>query len=91
MNLWEFEASLVYRVSSRTARAVTQTNPVSCLGGNRYIYYKEVYYSFFLSNLYPLDTFNCHIALAKTSSAILYRFMERVDNLMLVLILVELL
>ena len=28
-NLCEFEASLVYRVSSRTARAVTQRNPVS--------------------------------------------------------------
>ena len=28
-DLWEFKASLVYRVSSRTARAVTQRNPVS--------------------------------------------------------------
>ena len=28
MDLWEFEASLVYRVSSKTARA-TQRNPVS--------------------------------------------------------------
>ena len=29
MDLCEFEASLVYRVRSRTARAVTQRNPVS--------------------------------------------------------------
>ena len=29
MDLWEFEASLVYRGSSRTARTVTQRNPVS--------------------------------------------------------------
>ena len=28
-DLCEFEASLVYRVSSMTARAVTQRNPVS--------------------------------------------------------------
>ena len=28
-NLYEFKASLVYKVSSRTARAVTQNNPVS--------------------------------------------------------------
>ena len=30
-DLCEFEASLVYRVSSRTARAVSQRNPVSPL------------------------------------------------------------
>ena len=29
VELCEFEASLVYRTSSRTARAVTQRNPVS--------------------------------------------------------------
>ena len=29
MNICEFETSLVYRVSSRIARAVTQRNPVS--------------------------------------------------------------
>ena len=28
VDLWEFEASLVYKVSSRTARAVKQRNPV---------------------------------------------------------------
>jgi hypothetical protein len=28
-DLWEFEASLVYRVSCRTAKAVTQKNLVS--------------------------------------------------------------
>ena len=29
MDLCEFEASLVYKMTSRTARAVTQRNPVS--------------------------------------------------------------
>ena len=29
MELCEFETSLIYKVSSRTARAVTQRNPVS--------------------------------------------------------------
>ena len=29
VDLFEFEASLVYRTSSRTVRAVTQRNPVS--------------------------------------------------------------
>ena len=29
VDLWEYEASLVYKVSSRTARVVTQRNSVS--------------------------------------------------------------
>lgn len=29
MALWEFEANLVYKLRSRTARAVMQRNPVS--------------------------------------------------------------
>ena len=29
VDIYEFKASLVYRASSRTARAVTQRNPVS--------------------------------------------------------------
>jgi hypothetical protein len=28
VKLWEFKASLVYKTSSRTARALTQENPV---------------------------------------------------------------
>lgn len=34
MDLWEFEATLAYRVSSRTIRAITQRNSVS----EKYIY-----------------------------------------------------
>ena len=34
-HLCEFEASLVYRASSRTARAVTERNPVSKQNNNK--------------------------------------------------------
>ena len=42
VNLCEFEANLVYRVSSRTARSVTHRNPVSKNQKRKKIFIKDL-------------------------------------------------
>ena len=60
VDLCEFEASLVYRMSSRAARAVTQRNPVSKnKQTNKQNPYVPHHGNFFISFSLPLDLSHC--------------------------------